>query len=356
MACKSPIWIRNRRYFDKKRPRVGMACDDDHKSALALRPWDISRQWLMVPCGKCEDCLRRLRSDWFVRLERELARCKAESQQAIFITITINPLHYAAALQDPASFIRKWNERVRHRLGHSFKHAFFQEFGTHPQTGTEPRLHFHGFLFGTNVLYSEIRSAVSDLGFVWLSKATLARARYCVKYVTKQISFNPAEIADKFVTVDGKSIPLACLLQHSRYTRKFISPGVGDYLGSRRAPSATESSWSYLDFKTGCQYNYAIPRYYNRYLSEKDEIIRAVRSSDAYARFSKSSLVRRTVDLCVKRFIPTGTLSYRDSYRWQSQQVLKFRPAGPMPHFDPPVWLDFDILAFWKDNYGLCLT
>ena len=199
MACQSPIWIRNRRYYDKKNPsRFG---SDIARSALALRPWDVSRQWLMVPCGKCEDCLRRLRNDWFVRIERELARCKADSRQAIFITITINPRHYQDAFLNPSSFIRKWNERVRHRVGHSFKHCFFQEFGTHSETGSEPRLHFHGFLFGTDVLYSEIRSAVSDLGFVWLSKATLKRARYCVKYVVKQIGFDPEQIRDKSVTV-----------------------------------------------------------------------------------------------------------------------------------------------------------
>jgi len=164
MPCLSPIWIRNRRYFDKKNPcRDG---SDVAKSALALRPWDVARQWLMVPCGKCEECLRRQRNNWFIRLERELARCKAESQQAIFITITIAPRYYDEALRDPSRFIRRWNERVRHKLGHSFKHAFFQEFGTHPETGSAPRLHFHGFLFGTNCLYNVIRSAVSDLGFV----------------------------------------------------------------------------------------------------------------------------------------------------------------------------------------------
>ena len=159
MPCSSPIWIRNRRYFDKKNPCRGGS--DVAKSALALRPWDVARQWLMVPCGKCEDCLRRQRNDWFVRLERELTRCKADSQQAIFITITIAPKYYNEALLDPSRFIRRFNERLRHKLGHSFKHAFFQEFGTHPEMGNEPRLHFHGFLFGTNVLYNTIRSAVS---------------------------------------------------------------------------------------------------------------------------------------------------------------------------------------------------
>lgn len=355
MACSHPIWIRNRRYFDR-RNIVGSRVSDYQKSQLALAPWDISRQWLMVPCGRCEDCLRRLRNDWFVRLERELARCKAEYHQAIFITITISPKYYDEALRDPARFIRRWNERVRHKIGHSFKHAFFQEFGTHPEIGSEPRLHFHGFLFGTDVLYNDIRKAVGDLGFVWLGKGTHKRARYVVKYVTKQIKFDPAQIADKIVTVDGKSVPLANLLEHRRYTRKFVSAGVGDYLGSRPAPSAACSSWSYLDFKTGVNYNYTIPRYYNRYLQQKDQIIRSVRSADAYSRFGKSALVRRVVDLCVQKFLPSSALSSRETYSWEMKKFREFASAGPVPAMDPPVWLDRDIIESWYDFYGLSLT
>lgn len=355
MPCSSPIWIRNRRYFDKKNPcRNG---SDVAKSALALRPWDIARQWFMVPCGKCEDCLRRQRNDWFVRLERELAHCKANSQQAIFITITIAPKYYDKALLDPSWFIRRFNERLRHKLGHSFKHAFFQEFGTHPETGNEPRLHFHGFLFGTDVLYNTIRSAVRDLGFVWLAKATHKRARYCVKYVTKQIQFNPEEISDKYVTVNGNPTPLSCLLQHRRYTRKFVSAGVGDFLGYMPRPSARVSSWSYMDSSKGIVYNYSIPRYYNRYLKPEDEQRKAVLAADAYSRFSKSALVRRVVSLCVTSFLPTASVSGRDSYTWEQKQVIKFRASKcKMPDLDPPTFLDEDILRFWHDEYNLQLT
>lgn len=356
MACQYPIWIRNRRYFDKARPRTGFNVDCDHKSALALRPWDVSRQWLMVPCGKCDDCLRRLRNDWFVRIERELARCKAESRQAIFITITISPQYYESALRDPSWFIRKWNERVRHRIGHSFKHCFFQEFGTHPESGVEPRLHFHGFLFGTNVLYNTIRSAVSDLGYVWLSKASHKRARYCVKYVVKQISYDSAQLGEKTVSIDGKPTLLSHLLQHKRYTRKFVSAGVGDYLGIRRAPSFSVSSWPYTDLGTGRTFNYAIPRYYNRYLQPKDEQKRAIRSADAYARFSKSPLVRRIVDLCVKLALPSSALSSRETYSWEMKKFREFASAGDIPDIQAPVWLDRDIVRFWHDHYGLSLT
>nr|DAI54473.1 MAG TPA: Replication associated protein [Microviridae sp.] len=354
MACSHPIWIRNRRYSDKRSLLAERI--DYQKSSLSLAPWDIGRQWLMVPCGHCDDCLRRLRNDWFVRLERELARCKAEHQQAIFITITISPKYYEEALRDPARFIRRWNERVRHKIGHSFKHAFFQEFGVHPETGQYPRLHFHGFLFGANVLYNEIRSAVRDLGFVWLGKGTHKRARYVVKYVTKQIKFDPAQISDQNLLIDGKLTPLARVLEHRRYTRKFISAGVGDYLGSRPAPSASVSSWSYLDLKTSVNYNYSIPRYYNRYLQQKDQYIRAIRSADAYSRFSGSALVRRVVDLCVKKFLPSSALSSRETYSWEMKKFREFASAGSIPAMDPPTWLDRDIVRFWYDEYGLSLT
>lgn len=355
MACSHPIWIRNRRYSNDVHI-VGSRVLDYQKSQLALAPWDISRLWLMVPCGKCEDCLRRLRNDWFVRLERELARCKAESQQVVFITITISPKYYNEALLNPAGFIRKWNERMRHKIGHSFKHAFFQEFGTHPEIGSDPRLHFHGFLFGVNVLYNDIRKAVGDFGFVWLSKGTHKRARYVVKYVTKQIGYDPEQIAGKTVTVDGNVVSLAQLLEHKRYTRKFISPGVGDYLGTRPAPSAVVSSWDYLDFKAGITYSYAIPRYYDRYLQPKDQIVRAVRSSDAYSRFSRSSLVRHVVSLCVKRFLSHSALSSRETYSWEVKKFREFASSGPIPVMDPPTWLDRSVIEFWYDLYGLSLT
>lgn len=353
MACSHPIWIRNRRYSRRDVPFREIS--DYAKSSLALAPWDIARQWLMVPCGKCEDCLRRLRNDWFVRLERELTRCKHEHHQAIFITITIAPKYYDRALSDPSWFVRKWLERVRHKIGHSYKHAFFQEFGSHPETGLEPRLHFHGFLFGLDVLYSELRKAVGDLGFIWLAKANPRRARYCVKYVVKQIGC-PPEVADKTVVYNGKSCKLSTLLQHPRYTRKFVSSGVGDYLGNHPAPSTSVTSWSYLDIKTGVNYNYSIPRYYNRYLQPKDQIIRSIRSSDAYSRFGRSALVRRVVDLCVKKFLPSSSLSSRETYSWEMNKFREFASAGSIPAMDPPTWLDRDIIESWYDFYGLSLT
>lgn len=353
MPCQHPIWIRNRRYYS--RDSIGTA--DYRQSQLALAPWDVSRQWLMVPCGKCADCLRRQRNDWFVRIERELSRCKAEKQQAVFVTITIDSLLYDKALADPSSYIRKWNERLRHRIGHSFKHVFFQEFGTHSITGSEPRLHFHGFLFGCNVSYSTIRSALSGLGFVWLANASLKRARYVVKYVTKQIDFKPEDVQGKFVTIDGVKRSLAWALCDRRYTRKFCSAHVGDWLGRRRAPSLSVSTWSYTDFKSRVRYNYAIPRYYDRYLQPAHKQARSILSADTYARFSRDRLVRSIVGALVK-LLPAGasSVSSRETYVWQLKKYRYLSSAGSLLDIQVPAWINEDILVSWKDIYGLDLS
>lgn len=341
VMCTSPIWIRNRRYFDKKRPRRGRSADDDHLSAISLRPWDIARQWLLVPCGRCEECLKKLRNDWYVRIERELTRCRDEHKQACFLTISIAPKYYDDALDNPSWFIRKFNERIRHKFGTSIKHFFLQEFGTHPQTGDEPRLHFHGFLFGLEVSYNSLRSAIGDLGFIWISNASRKRARYCVKYVCKDIAVTRP---------DGTLV----LNQSKKYTRKYVSAHLGDYLGRFARPSSNVTSWSYMDFKTGQRFSYSIPRYYDRYLKQEDEFVRAIRSSDTYARFSDSRLVRDVVDFCVKRFVPNPSLSRRESLMWRRRKFQYFNSAqNPKPDIEPPVWLDSRVFDYWASSFNL---
>lgn len=353
MPCMHPIWIRNRRYCPKK---DGTGDRSYEKSQLALAPWDVSRQWLMVPCGHCEDCLRRQRNDWFVRIEREMARYRAISQQVIFITITIAPKYYDEALRDPSRFIRRWNERVRHRIGHSFKHCYFQEFGLHPSSDGQPRLHFHGFLFGVNIAYEKLRSCVSDLGFVWLGKATLKRARYVVKYVTKQLCFNEEDIKDKYITIDGVRLSLSSVLKQKRYSRKFVSAHVGDYLGERTMPTGRVFTWDYMDCKTGAVYRYAVPRYYDRYYKPEQLMRRAILSADTYARFSSDSLVSDIVRFCVKRLVSDASLSSRETHVWQLKKYKEFSSAGKIPEFTLPAWITEDILISWKNLYGLDLS
>lgn len=241
MACLHPIAIKNKRYAGQPADYVA--------SMLTLYPEDIARQTLMVPCGKCPECLRANRNAWYVRLNRELACQKRRNGMSYFITITINPLHYDKAFENPASFIRSFFERIRHAFGYSIKHALFQELS--PEKN---RLHFHGLLFGRRIDLRKLHKIVRDLGFIWIIPANSRVIRYCVKYVTKSIS----DFESAGVDFDR------------RYRRKFVSAHVGDDIVGVPVPSFDTRTWSFYDSRTGVTFSYSIPRYYDRYLSETE--------------------------------------------------------------------------------------
>ena len=84
--------------------------------------------------------------------------------------------------------------------------------------------------------------------------------------------------------------------------------------------------------------------------------MRSIAAADAYAHFSKSSLVKRIVSLCVERFGLNSAVSRRASYVWEQKQIRHFSASSRrIPDFDPPTWLDLDILQFWRDHYKLQL-
>lgn len=336
--CTSPIWIANRRYTRK-----------DHDislpmSNLAQNPWDVARFRLLVPCGQCEECLKALRNDWYVRIRQELARCRAEHREAWFVTITIAPRHYKAALNDPSAFMRKWFERVRHVTGRSIKHVFFQEFGTHSQTGSEPRLHFHGFLFDPRMSYNDFRRIVAKFGFVWLGKATPKRARYCVKYVVKQLNTIDYELPDK----------LRLKLADRRYTRKFVSAGVGDFLGTQPRPSLATSLWTFdADRKAG-GYRYRIPRYYDKYLQPVEKEQRAILSACSYALYFGDDLVRNFLAQLAKRYaLDPSSLSFNQGSFSRMMTYLKYSVSKRCMGL-PFITLDFkQVIPVWKRAFGL---
>lgn len=319
------------------------------------RPWDYFTQRLIVPCGRCDECLRQQRNDWYVRLERETKYQKSMHRNSVFVTITIAPEYYDSALLNPSSFIRLWFERIRRRLGRSIKHAVFQEFGTHPEQGTEPRLHFHGVLWDVCYSYNAIREAVKDLGFVWISSITGKRLRYVVKYVGKSVYMDERSVSfakSLSITAGKLKTNLYDFLQNSRYRRKFISPGVGDYLGDFKAPSVVSGLWSYTDYKTGVVYRYRIPRYYDKYLSQDALLFRKISTAWTYANAFGSSLAFGFLREVAKRVLRPSYFSRL--VKGGFSRLVKLREflckvEGPQPF----IAVTSDVIDFWVDCFGI---
>ena len=319
------------------------------------RPWDYFTQRIMVPCGRCEECLRQQRNDWYVRLERETKYQKFLHRNSVFITITIAPEYYDSALQDPSSFIRMWFERVRRYFGHSIKHAVFQEFGTHPEQGNEPRLHFHGVLWDVTYSYNAIREAVKDLGFVWIASITDKRLRYVVKYVGKSVYMDERSVdyaKSLPITVGKLNTNLYDFLQNRRYRRKFVSPGVGDYLGDFKAPGVASGLWSYTDRKTGNVYRYRIARYYDMYLSQDALFFRKISAAWTYASAFGGSLALSFLREVAARVLRPS--SFSRIIEGGFSRLVKLREF--LSHVkDRPRFFAVapDVIDFWVDCFGV---
>lgn len=336
--CTSPIWIHNPRYFRKDHDVTLPA------SNLAQSPWDVARFRLAVPCGSCEECLRSLRNDWYVRIRQELARCRAEHCEAWFVTITIAPRLYQKAFADPSAFMRKWFERIRHVTGRTIKHVFFQEFGDNPVTGTEPRLHFHGFLFDPRMTYNTFRRIVSQFGFVWLCQATPKRARYAVKYVVKEIDTSNYDLPDK----------LRLQLSDRKYARKFVSPGVGDFLGTQPCPSAASPLWTFDANRKAGGYQYRIPRYYDKYLQQHEKEQKAILSAARYALCFHGDMVRNFLARLAERYsIDPASLSFAKGPFSRLMTYMRMTAARTqyVPADIPEVF--FDVVPIWKKAFGV---
>ncbi|UPW42009.1 replication initiator protein [Dipodfec virus RodF1_38] len=248
MACLHPIAIKNRRYATH--------AEDYNLSQQYLHPFDIAKKVLLVPCGKCPECIRQMRNDWKIRLSLELTHQRKMHRSSYFVTITFSPEYYERALKDPTKVFRAMMETYRHKFKTSIKHAFFQEFGTQ---GTR-RLHFHGLLFGCPFRISEIREVFSAFGYCWIRPVRPADAGYTSKYVCKQPTDDPR-------------------YANPAYRRKFVSPSVGRDLCGFPPPSATRYTWSFNAPSIGVSFHHRIPRYYDVHLTESDLLFRAAQSA-----------------------------------------------------------------------------
>lgn len=225
----------------------------------------------------------------------------------------------------------------------------------HPEQGTEPRLHFHGILWDVPYSYNSIRNAVSDLGFIWISKVTDKRLRYVVKYVGKSIYMDDrsAAFAKSLTITAGKLITnLYDFLQNSRYRRKFISAGVGDYLGDFKAPGVGSGLWFYTDRETGHVYRYRIPRYYDKYLSQDALLFRKISTAWTYARAFCGSLALGFLREVAERVLRPS--SFSRIVKGGFSRLVKLREF--LSQVKSPtrfIAVTSDVIDFWVDCFGV---
>lgn len=156
MACSYPITIRDK-----------------------LRGTDINPKMILVPCGKCINCIQRKRAEWSFRLLQELKI----SNKSTFLTLTYNENSIPKNLQLEKKILQDYFKRVR-ITERDLKYYAVGEYGTQTL-----RPHYHAIVFGcdNNTLVDQwhnTKSANKDvLGFVTCDTVTEASIHYVTGYV-----------------------------------------------------------------------------------------------------------------------------------------------------------------------------
>ena len=157
------------------------------------------RDFVALPCGKCLGCLDDRRKRWINRLLLEFDVCGKGS----FITLTYANSPEKPLVKDVQDFLKRFRNIPRdYNLSpfpKDFKYFFCGERG-----GKNGRPHYHGLLFGLDLLTEEWQPYIASFkdgsplissrilerkwrkGFCTVDCITSNRCRYVAKYTLKQ--------------------------------------------------------------------------------------------------------------------------------------------------------------------------
>lgn len=146
---------------------------------------DIKTSYYLVPCGRCMDCIRRRKNDWYVRAREEAS--SGRYKQILWLSLTFRDDRLPVSRADISSKLRAFKDRLRKHLGYFPTHFFISERGG---KDCDKRIHLHGFMyFAEEIRYNELRHFWEPFeGFCWIEPTESLKAiTYCFKYAFKGI-------------------------------------------------------------------------------------------------------------------------------------------------------------------------
>lgn len=192
-----------------------------------IRVFDQEEDYrLHVPCGHCDECLRKRQQNWFLRANHIMQRMRLQPEKCLFCTFSLKPEVYEEAKAAPYKVVRKFIDRLR-------KHPRFRE--KNPETGryryrkvrfpyffvvefsdgkrsrerglpSTHRMHYHAILFNCPLYWWQVRDLWAQNGIAWVEPLnSMAGVRYCMKYMTKDCPANQY-ISDIDARKNGKFI------------------------------------------------------------------------------------------------------------------------------------------------------
>lgn len=178
-----------------------------------------------VPCGKCEFCLKRKRSEWLMRLEHEAD----VSCSSLFITLTYNdqnvPITYEGRQslfkRDLTNFLKrlryyhtKRRKSLKTQGNRSMKYFAIGEYGSDTF-----RPHYHVLLFHAENLTREEIDKTWYYGFTKIDPVSKKRINYITKYMITDSDKTYDDINAQFM-VSSQELGIDYVNQRAEYHRK----------------------------------------------------------------------------------------------------------------------------------------
>lgn len=141
-----------------------------------------------VACGRCLACRINRTTEWTTRILHE-SRCHNDS---IFITLTYRPDALPVSGSISKRDLQLFFKRLRKNLGKKIRYFACGEYGE-----KYGRPHYHSIIFGLSRGDRLLIEKAWDKGIVHIGTVTEQSARYCAKYVQKQLFGDDREFYKK---------------------------------------------------------------------------------------------------------------------------------------------------------------
>ena len=302
----------------------------------------IQKCEILIPCGKCEACLKNKRLEQSLRITHEIE----QYEDNCFITLTYNnenlpftdgkniirgvsdvteDLHPTLNIEDYQKWLKRFRKKIQAETKQKIRYFIVGEYGSKGQ-----RPHYHAIIFGWKpkdlkehkfhgkywTYRSEFIESTWKLGFSEVGVDVNAGvAKYCAQYVTKKFVKHerPEYVLDEFVRASK------------------MNGGIGSQFIHLFHKQVSEQGYILsLNRKTGQAYKSSIPKYYLAILEKfyKDDFDKLQSNKEVFLENAKKDNEAKKEEDWIKHFneVEQKVMYYHEM---QKRQVRSYEDDRP---------------------------
>ena len=264
---------------------------------------DVGTPYDVIPCGQCDECLKKRVKDWSIRIINEASY----HNENYFITLTYDnkylPKNNSVDKESVKKFFKRLKDYVRNNIDKDLKFKYYcvaeygdgkgERFFINPHyhfisfglplvidglTDIFPDGHPHFSQSGDRLFYSPMLSKLWPFGFVTVQDVTFGDAAYVAGYVHKKMKENKPVIHEEiafFKAPDGRALAITVPVRYNPYELldiekpfTLMSKGIGERYVLEHMDTLFETDEIFYDSGQYGVKSSLPPRYYVKKLEQ----------------------------------------------------------------------------------------